>query len=528
MPSAPKLQAPQGHPLFDVQLRAISESLAGNGVLSNGDLEVTAGTNAMEIDVAAGTAYYLATEYTYGGASPAATLSTGDGTDDRWDTVAFDTATTSVTVYEGTPELYPTADDIQGDELLLAIVYVPAGATDIDNSNILNWRAKFSNEAEEVHYDDDTGVYGVSNVDAALDELQEAAQISAYPLAPATDLNVNGYPFQNSDLANSTVDVGAGTGLTTTNVSIGLGGSATVSIATDGVTDTELDLSITPTWTSEHTWDAAQVMAHLPTPANPAAGYDKTYFKNDHFLYSLDENGRERRVGGDVKSAAVTANYTTQYEDILFVDPSGTGGLTVTLASADAQDGHGIMVIDTGAAAGDNPITIDTEGTETIDGGSSKMIESDSAELLLESDGSDWYTAGGAAAVGVNTQSFSTDESGSVASGNAGVVYVTEVPDGDRLDILQAGLILADGQAAPSDLDLVIATMDNSGVATKQTTIIAGDGTVQAHETGDPLAQYSNTSGGAQTVAILIDNGNFNAGTGASQDVSADAQGEIV
>jgi hypothetical protein len=517
MPSAPKLEAPQGQPLFDVQFRAISESLAGNGVLTNSDLEVTDGTDPLEIDVAAGTAYYVATEYNFGGASPAATLSGGDADYDRWDTVAFDTADSTITVHEGVAEQYPTPPDIAGGELLLAIVYVPAGASDVGSSNILNWRAKFSNEAEEVHYDDSTGVYGLDNVEAALDELQEAAQATAYPFDPGTDLDVNGYPFQNSDLANSTIDVDAGTGLTTTNVSIGLGGTATLAV----------DQAFSPTWTSEHTWDAAQVMAHLTTPSTPSAGYDKTYFKGDHFLYSLDENGRERRVGGDVKSAAITSAYTTQYEDIIFADPSGTGGFTVTLASADAQDGHGIMVIDVGGSAEANPLTIDTEGTETIDGASSKQIAKDSAQLLLESDGSDWYSAGGAAAVGINTEEFNTDESGSVASGNSGVAFVTQVEDTRTFAVYQAGLLLADGQPAPTDLDLVIATLDNAGAATKQTEIITGDGTVQAYESGDPLASYENTTGGEQTVAILIDNGNFNAGTGSSQDVVASAHGEV-
>jgi len=252
------------------------------------------------------------------------------------------------------------------------------------------------------------------------------------------------------------------------------------------------------------------------------------YPKGDGLLYSQDDTGRERRVGGDVKTVSVSGDYTTAYEDILFVDPSGTGGLTITLASADTRDGHGFTLIDVGSTAESNPITVATEGTETIDGDSTKKIATDSAQILLESDGTGWYTSGGAAAVGVNTNEFNTDESGTVSSGSSGIVYAHEVPDGKTVEVLRAGLLLADGQPAPSGLDLVLATLDNSGAATRRATVVTGDGTVQATVEGDPVASYSNGSGGSETVAVLVDNGNFNSGTGSNQDVVADCQGEVV
>jgi len=107
------------------------------------------------------------------------------------------------------------------------------------------------------------------------------------------------------------------------------------------------------------------------------------------------------------------------------------------------------------------------------------------------------------------------------------VAYVTQVEDTRTFTVAQAGLILADGQPAPSGLDLVIATLDNSGTTLKVADIIVGDGTVLADETGDPLASYENTTGAEQTVAVLVDNGNFNSGTGSSQDVFATAHGQV-
>lgn len=187
MPTAPKLDWPQGQPLFEVQWRAIAESLAGNGVVAASDLEVTATGNALEIEVASGTAFYQAAEYSLS-AAETHTLTSGDADYDRWDTVYFDTSTAASGVREGTPAAEPEPPDIQAAEILLAVVYVPAGASDVPDSDILNWRAQFSNEAEEVHYDDGSGTYSVSNVAAALDELTEAAQAENYPLLIGTDV----------------------------------------------------------------------------------------------------------------------------------------------------------------------------------------------------------------------------------------------------------------------------------------------------------------------------------------------------
>lgn len=60
----------------------------------------------------------------------------------------------------------------------------------------------------------------------------------------------------------------------------------------------ELDLTITPTWAREHTWDAAQVMQQIGTPSSPGSGYNKLYFKSDDNLYKQQSNGTETQVGG--------------------------------------------------------------------------------------------------------------------------------------------------------------------------------------------------------------------------------------
>jgi hypothetical protein len=492
MPSAENFEWPQGNPLFEVQWRTVTESLAGNGIVNNGDFEVTATATDMEISVAAGTAFYVGSNYNLG-ATETHVLSDGDANDDRWDTVYFDTGTASSGVREGTPAANPEPPDISGGELLLAVVYVPAGATNISDQEILNWRAKFSNEAEEVHYDDSTGVYGINNVDAALDELQEAAQLTQYPISPGTDLDVNGYPFQNSDLSNSTVTVNAGTGLGTTNASIGLGGSATVSIETDGVTSTELadavDLETMRTRDNSITGQLASLPTNWGTISPLICGV-------------VDGNS----------AAGNLHQFTFDINDLNFLtiaaESDGAGGLQNQRVSLDSALA---LLAQSGAPgySGQGATFYDTDEETPKYANSTGTYQ----RPLPRTD----------------VKQFDENESGTVNSGNVGVMWATSVPDGGTLEVLQGMLLLDTLEPAPTDLDLVIYTGDNAGAATFQTTVIDGDGaTVHDDQTGSPLASYTNSSGGALTTAIGIDNGQFNAGTGAAQDIIAQAQGRVI
>ena len=130
---------------------------------------------------------------------------------------------------------------------------------------------------------------------------------------------------------------------------------------------------------------------------------------------------------------------------------------------------------------------------------------------------------------GFSDDKIATDASGTVINGEVGVMHITSVPDNSSLEITQAALLLADGTAAPSNLDLIIGTLDNAGSGTSETNVITGDGsTIYDDQTGSPLASYSNSSGSAQTVFIGIDNGEFNAGSGADREIFATAIAEVV
>jgi hypothetical protein len=491
MPTADSFEAPQGQPFDPVLLRSVTEPLAGNGIVSSGDFEVTATATDLGIEVAAGTMFYRASEYTLG-AAETHQLSGGDGSNDRWDTVYFDVSAGSSGVREGTPEQYPTAPDIQGDEMLLAIVYVEADATDVVDADVLNWRPMFSNEAEEVHYDDDTGVYGLSNVDAALDELQEAAQISAYPLAigdlaspyaPASIANVNGYPFQNGDLANDTITANAGTGITTTNANIGLGGSTTLAVDAS-VVDLEFVRNNDNTITGQ--------LADLPT--NPG---DFGALIN----FSVDGNSPQ----GTVHRYRLRAD-----------------GISLLIIEAESDGAGGVQNerLRTTAA-----FQLDTEPSPPPHDGQGSIYYNTDEETLKCADSAGTYQRPvGRPAL----DQFDKDETGTVQAGNVGVIWFTSLADQETAEVYQAGLLLDDLQPAPSGLDLVLYTGDNGGTAALQTTIISGDGTVQDDVTGSPIASYQNTTGGAQTVAVGVDNGNFGSGTGGDQDIAATFVGEIV
>lgn len=89
----------------------------------------------------------------------------------------------------------------------------------------------------------------------------------------------------------------------------------------------------------------------------------------------------------------VAGNYTTSGESVIYADPSGTGGITITLASADAVDGTVIELYDVGEAAGSNPITVATEGTEVINPGGKSSITLDvsGGYVKLRNRAGDWF-----------------------------------------------------------------------------------------------------------------------------------------
>jgi len=505
--------AEQGFPVFRLSFRAIAEGIAGNGTEPGG--MALSHSSGMDVSVSSGTAVYNGSTKAYGGST--LTVPSSDADDDRWDAVLFDFPAGSVRVDAGAPEQYPSPPAPGADDVVIGYVYVAAGSTSLDPSWVLDWTAEPAG-ASDLVVSDPNGVYSSQNLAGALSVLETAGKISQYPLDMATDTQASAYPLANSDLANTTVSVNAGTALTTTNAAVGLGGSATLDVS--GVTDSEID-----------------------------AGTTISRGKLD-----------DTRASSGVK----TADYTTSDEEVVPVDTSG-GSVTVTLASADAQAGNFVVVSDVGGAAEASPITVATEGVngETIDGGSSVVIESPyGARVVYSYDGTNWATAGGGAGGGaalvttddgatVNdptetltagpsleaadsggsettidrrfSAAFEGRESGSVPAGESGVVAAEGLPSSSSVVVRKAGVTTVDGSVVPSGVDLLLGTLNGDGTFTTQATLGSGDGSASlARLTGDPLGAFTNSSGGEQVAAVIVDNT-----TASAVSIAAHADGYI-
>jgi len=130
-----------------VMMNAIIAGCNGNGIQDG--LEVSergAGAN-MSVDVAAGNAWIDDTKYTES-STVNLTISAADATYDRKDLVTYDSNTSNPIVTTGTPAATPEPPDIPSGNILLAIVDVAAGVTQITNADIIDCRIEIAAPAQ--------------------------------------------------------------------------------------------------------------------------------------------------------------------------------------------------------------------------------------------------------------------------------------------------------------------------------------------------------------------------------------------
>lgn len=537
MPNTDKIQWPQGQPQFELHWRAITEALGGNGVVSTGDFEVTATANDLEIQVAPGTAFYAGTSHTLGSAS-SFTLTSGDSSDDRWDTIYFDTSTDTAGVREGTPGTNPEPPDIQGDEILLATVYVAATATNVSDSEILNWRTH-SNDADNTYLKDSGSEFSSDTVENAF---QEVIREQGDPLTGDIDLssftgsapfNLGTNPGAFGTIIDAVVDSNSTQG-TTHSYDFDIDGTTflRVTAESDGAGGLQNAVVSLPQGTSLPAGDidTGDLASGSVTSAKISDGTIQevdidstidleTWRSRDGTISGPIDAGTNPGVFGAILDATVDSNPTAGTEESYSFSIDGTDVLTVY---GEADGSGGVQNI---RVQFDSPAWLQTVSSEPSDAAQGNTVYDTSIDSPIYGNGSTYQRP----LSRPNVEEFSADESGSVASGNSGIIWATSVPDGGTIEILQGYLLLSDGQPAPSGLDLSLISLDNTGGAARQSIILSGDGSaIYDDETGSPLASYNNTSGSAQTVAIVIDNGNFNSGTGASQDVIGGGRGEII
>lgn len=165
---------------MQTDINALVAALDGDGVVSG--CGVTAqGTPDMTVAVAAGTIQESDTAYSITGAN--ATITAADGSNPRIDLVCAKTDDTLV-VTAGTAAANPKAPDIPANNILLAIVYVPASDTAIETGQITDKRAivpqvttttQTSVLTRTVLHDETLGSNGsfdVSSIDQTYDDLE--------------------------------------------------------------------------------------------------------------------------------------------------------------------------------------------------------------------------------------------------------------------------------------------------------------------------------------------------------------------
>ena len=100
-------------------------------------------------------------------------------------------------------------------------------------------------------------------------------------------------------------------------------------------------------------------------------------------------------AGGRNKSVVTVAAATYDLlatDEIVLVDYTTTGAVTsFTLPTAQVVDGRTFQVYDVDGNAGTNNITLDTEGTEKINGADTFVMATDSQAITVTCDGTNWF-----------------------------------------------------------------------------------------------------------------------------------------
>ena len=265
-----KVKTDFGHQALDHN--QLVDWLRGNTVVEG--LEPTVGTDDFEVDVTEGEAVVNGTVHTVSAGS--VTLSAPDS-DPRKDLVVVDTDG-NLAVEEGTPEAEqpdgaerfftdtPTPEDLDiQDYAVIAEVWVAEDATELVTDDIRDRRL-----VPNLFLNDVTALTDVDlnqNVIEGLakptedDHATNKAYVDTETGEVQTNLEQHDHTeaeFQqvpNNGLVNDSVTVTAGNALENGGT-VALGGTITVDVETDGIATDELDLSITPTWTGNHAFQA--------------------------------------------------------------------------------------------------------------------------------------------------------------------------------------------------------------------------------------------------------------------------------
>lgn len=133
----------------------------------------------------------------------------------------------------------------------------------------------------------------------------------------------------------------------------------------------------------------ARWTANFTPPDNPYASPLPTQ------LLFQDETGNTTqliRKTSIYKTIVGAATYTVdEYDELLHVTYTSVGGVVITIPTSLVIDGQMFSVKDAGGNANTYAITIETEGSETIDGAASDSITTDYGFQTYYCDGTNWF-----------------------------------------------------------------------------------------------------------------------------------------
>ena len=165
--------------------------------------------------------------------------------------------------------------------------------------------------------------------------------------------------------------------------------------ATPGLVDSGRIAVITETdWTSTAATQDSYMSFQL---VNGGSLAEKVRITSDGYVGINNPNPTTSLVvsGGQIGNitTVTSATYDVLISDyILHVTYTATGPVTsLRLMTAQTVAGRIIHIKDAGGNAGTNNITITTEGSETIDGAATKVLNTNYQSVSLYSDGSNWF-----------------------------------------------------------------------------------------------------------------------------------------
>ena len=117
----------------------------------------------------------------------------------------------------------------------------------------------------------------------------------------------------------------------------------------------------------------------------------------DTLIYSTGHTHTELLLASSLQNRRVTTVNAATYDlletdYILHVTYTATGAVTsLTLPTAQVIKGRMVIIKDAGGLSGTNNITIDTEGSETIDGAATLVINGNYNAVTIYCDGTNWF-----------------------------------------------------------------------------------------------------------------------------------------